>query len=741
MVDNGDTFQKITTTNATFVNTAVAVTAGETYRYTATLKGTGSVLLVWQQRGGAYKKYVQQPVVLTGTAQTVSFDTVIPSDGAPTQIGVSDINTTETVFIKDVKIDQVLTASGIRGNLALNDPIKPVYSSTISTQISPQSIIVQPLGVGSSTDPFPGFGQATSLVAGVQDFPQWGTGKKVISATVPYGAAENNTTPWHLRGASTGITNPSLQIEPNKDYLFDFSMQIPSESATQKLTLYPQQFYGTPPNRQIAGLCLCGGSGFSFYTAIQADGVYLYVLPPLGTIDANGYSTDNSTRLKLSNGNTIPFDQKLHFQIFYTPSNSGKIVATLVGQQTQTFTGATVTTDYHEVRLYNRARPDMLAAGQSSTVYLGDLGVFGITPGAASSTIFQTNYQALTDGRLIEDLGPDARIKGDPRIDQGFFISQFDMQAKALGTRRGGASQPRITTAFGLKAVSFNSANGDKWTNSSGSDFRDYPRSEVDGGDYEYRTLKFARNYELTGWLAFPTDPTAVAADAPNGNTYQIGFQFHSKAHRGSSPVQMVMNKNSGWTFMMAPNFFQDANCTVKYNGVVQNDRDGLQGTNPRGVQVNTLNPQTGFPGRRFQQIMTAAEVQAAVGKKLLYRLEWRPARTVSEAGYLRMYIDLNSNGVIDNATELVVNLVGPNSYPYYSMSLSDFKAEYGIDAPASEIQTTCGADPFIVRPLDSTKLSHYAGTLKMGIYDYNSLILPTNPITLYAGDISLVEK
>jgi hypothetical protein len=563
VVDNGDTFQKITTTNASYVNTPVDVIAGQTYRYTATLKGTGTINLFWQQRNSPYTQYATKAVTLTGTEQIITFDTIIPSDGTPAQIGIGAINTTETVYVKNIKVENVNATTGLTGNFALNDPIKPVYSSAISAQISPQSIIVQPLGVGTSADPFPGFSQVTGLVSSVQDFPQWGAGAKVVNATVPYGAAENDTVPWHLRGASTGITNPSLQIEANIDYLFDFSMQIPSESASQKLTLYPQQYYGTPPNRQIAGLCVCGGSGFSFYTAIQADGVYLYVLPPLGPVDANGYSTDTSVRLKLSNGTTIPFDQKLRFQVFYTPSNSGKIVATLVGQQTKTYTGATLTTGAHAVRLYNRARPDMLATGQSSTVYLGGLGVFGITPGTGSTTVFQTNYQALTDGRLIEDLGPDARIKGDMRIDQGFYVSQFDMQAKAQPTRRGGASQPRITTAFGLKAVSFNSANGDKWTNSSGSSFKDYPRSEVDGGDYEYRTLKFARNYELTGWMAFPSDPTDVADDAPNGNTYQIGFQFHSKAHRGSSPVQMVMRKADGWTFMMAPNFFQDPNCTV----------------------------------------------------------------------------------------------------------------------------------------------------------------------------------
>jgi hypothetical protein len=166
MVDNGDTFQKITTTNATFVNTAVAVTAGETYRYTATLKGTGSVLLVWQQRGGAYTKYVQKTVVLTGTAQTVSFDSVIPSDGAPAQIGISDINTTETVYASNVSVasigspndttspsvTQVNTTNYQNGmyriSVEFSEPLEPSISWAL---INGQSIGIKPTWNQSST--------------------------------------------------------------------------------------------------------------------------------------------------------------------------------------------------------------------------------------------------------------------------------------------------------------------------------------------------------------------------------------------------------------------------------------------------------------------------------------------------------------------------------------------------------------------------------------------------------------
>jgi hypothetical protein len=105
VVDNGDTFYKITTTSASFVNTPVTVAAGQTYRYSATFKGTGSVNLFWQQRGGAYTQYAEKTFSLSGTAQTITFDTVIPSDGAPAQIGIGSIATTDTVFVKDVKVE------------------------------------------------------------------------------------------------------------------------------------------------------------------------------------------------------------------------------------------------------------------------------------------------------------------------------------------------------------------------------------------------------------------------------------------------------------------------------------------------------------------------------------------------------------------------------------------------------------------------------------------------------------
>jgi hypothetical protein len=112
MVDNGDTFQKITTTNASYVNTPVAVLAGQTYRYTATLRGTGDINLFWQQRNSPYSQYATKAVTLTGTAQIITFDTLIPSDGTPAQIGIGSIATTDTVYVKDLKIEQVNSSTG-----------------------------------------------------------------------------------------------------------------------------------------------------------------------------------------------------------------------------------------------------------------------------------------------------------------------------------------------------------------------------------------------------------------------------------------------------------------------------------------------------------------------------------------------------------------------------------------------------------------------------------------------------
>jgi hypothetical protein len=111
VVDNGDTFYKITTTSASFVNTPVTVIAGQTYRYSATFKGTGSVNLFWQQRGGAYTQYAEKTFSLSGKAQTITFDTVIPSDGAPAQIGIGSIATTDTVYVEDVRIESIVVSS------------------------------------------------------------------------------------------------------------------------------------------------------------------------------------------------------------------------------------------------------------------------------------------------------------------------------------------------------------------------------------------------------------------------------------------------------------------------------------------------------------------------------------------------------------------------------------------------------------------------------------------------------
>jgi hypothetical protein len=379
MVDNLDTFQKITTTNASFVNTAVAVTVGETYRYTATLKGTGSILLVWQQRGGAYTKYVQKTVVLTGTAQTVSFDSVIPSNGAPAQIGISDINTTETVFVKDIKIEQIGNTLYVRPtSIPQND--KTFYDPLAhagDNLAHPLSIIVAASGL--DTTGLQGWSQLdASDPAVLVDRPGWG---KAVQLTVAAGAPDNINVDWHKRGHRKGISKDAFTVQSGKPYYFDFNMEIPSSipGTQQIIKPYPRQ---TPSQtqRNFAGIEFISGAGngFAFGTEIHADGIYLNVQQPLGNpvgTSATGltlYADSSSKDLKLTA--SIPYDQKLHFRIFYLPhTTDGIIVASIDG-----FGGGSVNTPIllSGPTVLNNDFSTIgtdLTAGQSSTIFVDDV--------------------------------------------------------------------------------------------------------------------------------------------------------------------------------------------------------------------------------------------------------------------------------------------------------------------------------------------------------------------------------
>jgi hypothetical protein len=135
IVDNNDTFQKITTTNASYVNTPVSVVIGQTYRYTAKVKGVGTLQLFFQQRGSAYTQYASKVVDLTSVPTDISFDVQIPNSGAPAQIGIGDLNTNETFYVQNPKLELVSptnTTSPNAGGPSASLQIKSIFATKVA---------------------------------------------------------------------------------------------------------------------------------------------------------------------------------------------------------------------------------------------------------------------------------------------------------------------------------------------------------------------------------------------------------------------------------------------------------------------------------------------------------------------------------------------------------------------------------------------------------------------------------
>jgi Domain of unknown function (DUF1929) len=72
--------------------------AAGTYSARAFLKGTGTALLFMQRSGGDYAIYARQDIALTPTGALVTITVAKPDDGFPIQMGIGDLQSTETVL-------------------------------------------------------------------------------------------------------------------------------------------------------------------------------------------------------------------------------------------------------------------------------------------------------------------------------------------------------------------------------------------------------------------------------------------------------------------------------------------------------------------------------------------------------------------------------------------------------------------------------------------------------------------
>jgi Domain of unknown function (DUF1929) len=84
--------------NNTYIGQRSSSTAAGTYSARAFLKGSGTVVLFMQRSGGDYTIYARQDLVLTPAGVLVTITASKPADGFPIQLGIGDLQSTESVL-------------------------------------------------------------------------------------------------------------------------------------------------------------------------------------------------------------------------------------------------------------------------------------------------------------------------------------------------------------------------------------------------------------------------------------------------------------------------------------------------------------------------------------------------------------------------------------------------------------------------------------------------------------------
>jgi hypothetical protein len=318
VVDNGDTFQKITTTSDQYLNAQVDLTAGQTYRYTAKVKGTGSLQLYFQQRGGAWTQYAQQIFTLTSTAQTVSFDVVVPNNGYPSNIGIGDLATSETFYVKDVKVEKVGTTVYTGPQYGPN--AKPVFK-TMNAQAAALPTYWSLFGSNSGT-----------LVTA-----PWDNTKKALKVSSSNPAEQPSICVQSIpESGFCEIRNSELRNRWGKIYLNNLVLEYGKTYTLESGFFFPSGSIMNPSNQRLE-LLQFRMSEVYIATTLRSDGLYLNSLKIMDSVPQNQYVKYAFQVVMPGNGipgiikvwiNNVPVQGSvpLPFPFSYAPSNDPNIV-------------------------------------------------------------------------------------------------------------------------------------------------------------------------------------------------------------------------------------------------------------------------------------------------------------------------------------------------------------------------------------------------------------------------------